>query len=85
MGRALMKAIELVGDIDSEHRLLAQVPPDLPAGPVRLIVLLPEEDDAGTAVHVHLKGASLPRSSRYSVGGMPHVLRKAIENALGLV
>ena len=42
-----MKAIELVGDIDDRHRLLAEVPKELPAGPVRLIVLLPEEDDAG--------------------------------------
>ena len=44
-----MKAIELVGDIDKQHRLRALVPEELPAGPVRLIVLLPEEDDAGAA------------------------------------
>jgi hypothetical protein len=44
-----MKAIELVGDIDAHHRLLAQVPDELPAGPVRLIVLLPDEDEAGSA------------------------------------
>ena len=44
-----MKAIELVGDIDKEHRLRAQVPEELPAGPVRLIVLLPEEDETGVA------------------------------------
>lgn len=42
-----MKAIELVGDIDEQHQLRAQVPSDLPAGQVRLIVLLPEEDEAG--------------------------------------
>jgi hypothetical protein len=42
-----MKAIELVGDIDEQHRLCVQVPEDLPTGPVRLIVLLPEEDEAG--------------------------------------
>jgi hypothetical protein len=42
-----MKAIELVGDIDKEHHLHAQVPEGLPAGPVRLIVLLPDEDEAG--------------------------------------
>lgn len=42
-----MKAIELIGDIDDEHRLLARVPEELPAGPVRLIVLLPEEDEGG--------------------------------------
>jgi hypothetical protein len=42
-----MKAIELIGDIDDQHRLCAQVPDELPAGPVRLIVLLPDEDEAG--------------------------------------
>jgi hypothetical protein len=44
-----MKAIELTGDIDEQHRLHAQVPADVPAGPVRLIVLLPDEDDADIA------------------------------------
>jgi hypothetical protein len=47
MEKLPMKAIELVGDIDDQHRLHAQVPKDLPAGQVRLIVLLPEEDEAG--------------------------------------
>ena len=42
-----MKAIELMGDIDEQHRLLARVPEELSAGPVRLIVLLPDEDDGG--------------------------------------
>ena len=44
-----MKAIELVGDIDDQHRLKARVPEEFPAGPVRLIVFVPEEDDAGSA------------------------------------
>ena len=44
-----MKAIELVGDIDKQHHLHAQVPEGLPAGPVRLIVLLPDEDEAGVS------------------------------------
>jgi hypothetical protein len=44
-----MKAIELVGDIDEHHRLRVEVPADLPAGRVRLIVLLPDEDDADNA------------------------------------
>jgi hypothetical protein len=48
MDPAPRKAIELVGDIDDHHRLRAQVPEELPAGPVRLIVLLPDEDDAGS-------------------------------------
>jgi len=42
-----MKAIELTGDIDDRHRLHADVPKDLPAGQVRVIVLLPDEDQAG--------------------------------------
>jgi hypothetical protein len=44
-----MKAIELFGDIDEQHRLQARVPEELPAGPVRLIVLFPDEDDGGVA------------------------------------
>lgn len=42
-----MRAIELIGDIDKQHQLRAEVPVELPAGQVRLIVLLPEEDEAG--------------------------------------
>jgi hypothetical protein len=42
-----VKTIQLVGDIDQEHRLHAEVPRELPPGRVRLIVLLPEEDEAG--------------------------------------
>jgi hypothetical protein len=48
MESAPMKAVELIGDFDSQHRLRSQVPEELPAGPVRLIVLLPEEDEAGS-------------------------------------
>jgi hypothetical protein len=44
-----MKAIELLGDIDDHHGLQARVPDELPAGPVRVIVLLPEEDESGVA------------------------------------
>ena len=43
------KAFELIGDIDEQHRWQAQVPAALPAGPVRLIVLLPQEDEPGIA------------------------------------
>ena len=42
-----MKAIELIGNIDEQHCLRANVPAGLPTGPVRLIVLLPDEDDIG--------------------------------------
>ena len=57
-----MKAIKLVGDIDDRHRLLAEVPKELPAGPVRLIVLLPEEDDSGAL---------------WAAGNGPRVVRRA--------
>lgn len=43
-----MKAIELVGEIDKGHRLHADMPQEVPPGRVRVIVLLPEEDDAGS-------------------------------------
>jgi len=44
-----MKANELLGEIDREHRLRAQVPKGFPTGLVRVIVLIPEEDEAGLA------------------------------------
>jgi len=44
-----MKAVELVGQVDDQHRLQAQVPESLPPGPVRIIVLIPEENEAGAA------------------------------------
>jgi hypothetical protein len=44
-----MKAIELIGEIDNEHRLRADAPDDLRPGQVRLIVLVSEEDEAGGA------------------------------------
>ena len=42
-----MKTIELIGDVDDRHRLHAQVPAELPAGPVRLLLVVPGEDDTG--------------------------------------
>jgi hypothetical protein len=44
-----MKAIELLGNVDEQRRLHAQVPEGVPSGPVRLVIYLPEEDDAGAA------------------------------------
>ena len=41
-----MKALELIGEVDETHRLQVQVPEALPPGPVRILVLIPEEDDA---------------------------------------
>jgi hypothetical protein len=45
----MMKAVELIGRVDDQHRLQVQVPESLPPGPVRLIVLIPEGDEAGAA------------------------------------
>lgn len=42
-----MHAIELIGDVDEQHQLRAQVPKDVPAGQVRVIVFLAGEDEAG--------------------------------------
>jgi hypothetical protein len=44
-----VKAVELVGQIDDEHRLHAEVPAGFPAGSVRVILMLPDEDAAGSA------------------------------------
>jgi hypothetical protein len=44
-----MKAIEVIGDIDERHCLQARVPEELSAGPVRLIVLVPNEGDQSVA------------------------------------
>jgi hypothetical protein len=64
-----MKAIELVGDIDDHHRLQARVPEDLPAGPVRVIVLFPEEDEAGAgwAVGIGREWADELRDTRQDI------------------
>jgi hypothetical protein len=45
----IMKAVEIQGEIDGQHRLHADVPQSLPAGAVRVIVLIPEEDEGGAA------------------------------------
>jgi hypothetical protein len=44
-----MRGIELIGDVDDEHRLQARVPADVPAGRVRVILFLPDEDEAGAS------------------------------------
>ncbi len=43
----IMKAVELRGEIDGKHRLHADVPQSVPAGLVRVIVLISEEDEGG--------------------------------------
>jgi hypothetical protein len=44
-----MRAIDLRGEIDDPHRPHARVSEGFPAGSVRVIVLIPEEDEAGLA------------------------------------
>ena len=44
-----MQAIELIGNVDERHCLRAEAPEHVPPGPVRLIVLLTDEDEGGLA------------------------------------
>jgi hypothetical protein len=44
-----MKAVEIQGEVDDQHRLHADVPRSLSAGAVRVIVLISEEDEGGPA------------------------------------
>lgn len=44
-----MKAIELLGRVDETRHLQVEIPETLPPGPVRIIVLIPEEDEAEAA------------------------------------
>jgi len=45
----IVKAIELQGEIDNQHRLHANVPQSLPTGSLRVIVFISEEDEGGLA------------------------------------
>ena len=44
-----MRAVEVMGEIDTQHQIQARVPESLPPGPVRVLVLIPEEEDTGMA------------------------------------
>jgi hypothetical protein len=39
-----MRAVEVIGTVDAQHRIQAAVPTEVPQGPVRLLVLIPEEE-----------------------------------------
>jgi hypothetical protein len=43
--------IRLIGRVDEKHRLVAEVPASISAGPVELTIVIPaaDEDDAGAA------------------------------------
>lgn len=43
-----MKAVEVLGQIDAKHHIQATVPDEVLPGPVRLIVLIPEEAETTT-------------------------------------
>ena len=49
-----MKTIEIHGEVDEQHRLSAQVPSEIPPGPVKFALVVPshgveltDEDEAG--------------------------------------
>jgi hypothetical protein len=42
-----MRAIGIVGEIDEHHKIRAEAPQDLPPGRVHLIIVRPDEDEAG--------------------------------------
>ncbi len=46
-----MNTIKVIGTVDEQHRLSAEVPVNVPPGPVEITLVLPtaEEDDAGAA------------------------------------
>lgn len=43
-----MRAIEVIGSVDAQHQIQATVPAEVPQGPVRLLVLIPEEEATTT-------------------------------------
>lgn len=43
-----MRAVEVIGTVDAQHQIQATVPTEVPQGPVRLIVLIPEEGTSTT-------------------------------------
>lgn len=53
-----MKAFELTAAVDSKHLLRAEVPETVSPGKVRLILLVPDEDDTGREwdVEFHVNG-----------------------------
>ena len=46
-----MTTIKIVGHVDDQHRLLAEVPSSVAPGPVEVLMVVPsgDEDDAGRA------------------------------------
>lgn len=44
-----MKMIEVIGHVDQDHRLSAKVPANVTPGPIKVALVVPEEDEAGAA------------------------------------
>jgi len=46
-----MKTIKVLGRVDEQHRLFAEVPATVPPGPIEVTLVLPytDEDEAGRA------------------------------------
>lgn len=40
-----MKTMELIGQVDEQHQLQVEVPPTIPPGSIKLIVVLPENEE----------------------------------------
>jgi hypothetical protein len=75
-----MRAVEVIGQIDAQHQLQAQVPTDVPQGPVRLIVLIPEESlttDALTAAMDAVCADVETRLEPAFAGAARHVLERS--------
>ena len=66
-----MKTIKVIGHVDSDHRLVAQVPPSVAPGPIEIDVVLPDEDAEGEWVRGIARewGAELsdPREDIYTL------------------
>jgi len=65
-----MKAIELVGYVDDNHQLRAEVPHEIAPGPVKVIVEVDEEDPAAwgqSAITLWAAEWSDPREDIYSL------------------
>lgn len=45
-----MRALDLDGEIDENRHLSVEIPADTPAGPVRVLVLIPESGDDGAGL-----------------------------------
>lgn len=48
-----MRAVEVMGEIDTQHQIQARVPESVPPALVRVLVLIPKDEDAGMAVQAH--------------------------------